>query len=216
MGRVFLPQEPKRHLLYIIGAPGTGKTTLARALVQGVPYREFQPHKRVRAMEYHTGDDQGLRPVYELGCPLREDGARGTDLLARDIKPDVMEWLGGSAAPRYVMGEGDRLAHPNFFGEAAELGYEVQVVHAWCPAELSYERASKRRAIRGMEPQHASWYKGRVTKHERLEAGWPGTVRIDTRHEMWHQVATIQDHPVVAQLARLRQHATVAQQRAGA
>ena len=142
-----------RHLMYLIGEPGIGKTTLMRALTKDHPYEEAaQPFA-------HKVYDNG---VWELGRDREDFG--GTDALAMDVQPDVLQFM-ESIHPRYVMAEGDRLANKGFFTEMRRLGYTLHVYH------LTGEGlATQRRLARGSK-QNETWIKGRRTKSKAL-AEW--------------------------------------------
>jgi hypothetical protein len=140
------------HALYIIGEPGIGKSTLVEAMTAGLPYEEAtQPFAFRR---YDCG-------VTELG--RRRVGFSGTDALAMDVQPKVLQYL-EAVRPRYVLGEGDRLANAGFFGRLRELGYQTDILYLF-GAHLAYER----RAARGSS-QNPSWVQGRRTKADALAA----------------------------------------------
>lgn len=146
------------RLVYLIGAPGAGKTTIMRAAV-GPALIERQ----VGAV-WCTSHD---RNVMQLGRQRSRFG--GTDALAYDIQPKVLELLKGwgPKSARIVVGEGDRLSNAGFFHAVINLGITLVVVHLDTQPRLALER----RAGRGSS-QSISWVRGRETHTRRLAEGW--------------------------------------------
>lgn len=139
------------HLLYIIGVPGSGKSSLVAELVKGRK-RMVQTKPFV-----HTVYEDGL---VQLG--REREGRSGTDALSMSAQPNVLAALETGVWPR-VLGEGDRLTNRKFFEAAREAGYRVDVVLLDTPMDV----AAFRRGARGSE-QSESWLKGRETKIEGL------------------------------------------------
>lgn len=142
------------NFTYLIGQPGSGKSTLIAALTESqLPSVNRKPFAHI---EYLNG-------VVQLGA-VRADFS-GTDALAMDAQPKVLAWLQelapGSVAG--VFGEGDRLANGKFFDAVKQLGYNLTVVLLWVPDDL----AAERRAARG-SAQNETWLAGRLTKVKNL------------------------------------------------
>lgn len=151
--------EQRAHLCYIIGEPGTGKTTLAEYLTEGLSFEETDhpvPFRR-----YDCG-------VVELGR-RRPGGFSGTDALAMNIQPAVVAFLEG-VRPRLLFAEGDRLANDKFFAAAEAMGYVLSVYQLWGP-----KVAETQRSARGSQ-QDPSWLAGRATKVKGLRQRWNGLV----------------------------------------
>lgn len=160
------------RVVYLIGAPGAGKTTLTSTLRE-----RFTVHAEVPKPVKHTQiTDRGTdRLVYvELGWWRPPFG--GTDSLAMNINPVAVEWIRTKPAP-VVLGEGDRLANRRFLEAAADAG-DLTVAWLDVPADLAYERRARRAAAHGLGMQTGSWVAGRVTKTDNLVAELPVT-RID-------------------------------------
>lgn len=155
------------NLLYLVGVPGCGKSTLAAALTAGhTPEPETKPFAHI----YWAG-----RAVVELG--RRRDSFSGTDTLSLSVQPKVIAWLRNDPPP-LVLGEGDRLANLSFFREAAAAGVTVHVVYLACSADVAQHRRETRAHALGVPLQNPTWAKGRASKVRNLVAEWPAT-RLD-------------------------------------
>lgn len=128
---------------YIVGAPGSGKSTLMAQMLEGWqvgPYtkwtkREMFGHTLTHP-ELGTGAYLGhLRPEYP-----------GTDALSLSVAPQAMLWL--QSLPLlgldHVFGEGVRLSHLVFLMELASLT-DLTVIYL----RVSLEVAAERRLARG-------------------------------------------------------------------
>lgn len=154
------------RVMYIIGEPGAGKSTLMRAIFEGVP--SVQVAARVPHIAYHR---TGHASAAQLGKE-RENGFGGTDAMAMSIQPKVLAWLASEPYP-LIVAEGDRLGNDKFFREVRDQGHKLDVVLLGVPPEY----AAERRARRG-STQDDTWLKGRQTKVTNLAQEW-ATVRLD-------------------------------------
>jgi hypothetical protein len=144
------------HLVYLIGAPGVGKSTLAGELTKRC--RRWPP-PRHDLLSPAAGDDV---IAAELGG--RRPGFSGTDVLPMNASPAACTWVRSRAVRLpLLLAEGDRLAHAGFLEAAALGGYQVIVVYL-ITDEAEIER---RHAARGAR-QDAIWRRGRATKSARL------------------------------------------------
>lgn len=146
------------QLLYIVGAPGVGKSTVARELtsVWDKTVVPSGPVPHVLLKHPASGRLTGL----ELGVPRAD--FPGTDALAMDVGPRALKWLGSACCP-FVLGEGSRLATRPFLGGAAQAGVRVTLVHLAADEELLTERWRARGG-----KQNPSWRKGATTRAARI------------------------------------------------
>lgn len=167
-----------KRLLYMIGYPGAGKTTLCKRLLSGIDYGCYGT---VNAPFAHT--------VYR-NCAVQlgvdRDPFGGTDTLPLNVQPVAIAWLLATSDVRAVLGEGDRLANEKFFKAVKDAGWQLDVVHLTCDRD----EAARRRAARSK--QNESWVKGRITKVDRLARAW-ATITVDQQNAY----TTLIEHPVI-------------------
>jgi ribose 1,5-bisphosphokinase PhnN len=168
-----------RMLVYLVGEPGSGKTTAMRALTVGYARSEvsvggcpFMRLERPTCAPYGPDPLPGLPlTIMELGRD-REGHFGGTDALAMNISPKAIAAM-GLLHPGLVLAEGDRLAHDRFLGACEDQGWTVHVAALATPPQV----AAERRAERGTG-QNETWVRGRRTKAVALAQRW-GAARID-------------------------------------
>jgi hypothetical protein len=155
-----------RRLVYVIGQPGAGKTTVMRAVTgQWMAYPRRAPGFACPHVAY--GDDGR---VIQLGQDRADFG--GTDALAMNIQPRAVELMATTAA-EVVLAEGDRLGNDKFLSASEALGWEVRVVWIALPDAVARARC----AGRGSD-QAEAWVRGRRTKVRRLAERW-GPLKLD-------------------------------------
>jgi hypothetical protein len=185
-----------RHMLYLIGEPGAGKTTLVRRLTRNVACTVGKaPH--VTWTQYSP-------KVIQLGHDRGVFG--GTDALGMAAQKHVIAWLNdGGRAHQYVLAEGDRLANAKFFEAVKELGFKLTVACVTVPEDVLAARREERNARIG-KAQDERWLKTRATKVANLvAAGWvePAWELLGTapRAEL---VKVLAQHPVGQAIRKLR------------
>lgn len=151
------------HLLYMIGIPGSGKSTLMARALEGVPVigQASKPFAHV---------------VYSGGCQLgrlRKEFS-GTDALSMSVQPTVVEWLEKSCPYSIVVAEGDRLGNASFFLRVRQMtDWQLTLVYLDTPLEVAQQRCKGRGSA-----QDPTWWRGRVTKVSNLVLAFP-IVRLD-------------------------------------
>lgn len=148
-----------KRLVYVIGPPGSGKSTLMAGLTRGLLRVARTDHGLPRDELYHRERLVGV----ELG---RQRGDfSGTDALAMNIHPRACAWLrhGGAGDAPVVYAEGQRLATLQFIKAGLEAGREVDLLYLDPPPEV----AEARRRARGSR-QSEAWIKGATTRAARL------------------------------------------------
>lgn len=144
------------NVVYIIGAPGSGKSTTV-----SLATRDWE----------HIIDWQ--RPfahsVYAEGIRLGRTEAQfpGTDTLSMSVNPLACEFVRENDG--LCVAEGDRLANSKFFYACPSL----TLIHLDVSVSVARERARKRAEQFGSRVQDESWWKGRVTKVDNLRARFP-------------------------------------------
>ena len=151
-------------IVYLIGEPGAGKSTLTRALAELLGETQAI-YSKPFAHEIRGG-------VAILG---KLDGEfSGTDRLGMGVQPRVIEWL--KSYEGAVFGEGDRLGNKKFF--QADHGHSVKVAWIDTPPEICEARRRSRAERLNKPLQSSKWVKGRCSKIRNLLSDIP-VYRLD-------------------------------------
>ena len=145
-----------RKIIAVGGQPGTGKTTLFRAFMEGHNWEKVEPKKMLPALYCKELD------LYILG--KYEDGETfaGTDRLSMAVQPVATEFVKETTSN--VLFEGDRIFNQSFLEMAMGLkDVELQVVYLKVPEDMLKQRY----ADRGSD-QSETFLKGRATKYSNL------------------------------------------------
>ncbi|UJQ86530.1 adenylate kinase [Mycobacterium phage PenguinLover67] len=177
------------RLIYLVGQPGSGKSTLMAKLTA-----DFDRHHIAAAPDYPVAHDvltsrpDGRIVGVELG--VRREHFGGTDALPSSIIEKAVPWI-ESAPYQLVLAEGARLANRRFIQAALHGSYQPVI------ALVDHDQAEEWRRARNEalgRSQDASWVKGRLTSSRRL-AEWAKD----------HAIEVIEGHPdeIAPQLAEL-------------
>jgi hypothetical protein len=181
--------SPLKQALCLIGVPGSGKTTLVRTALHGLPV-----HAMTVGLLTYLRYPGGI----ELGG--RRAAFGGTDLLPMHVQPFVVQWLESACPYHILLCEGDRLGNGRFLTSLHALGWAVTLAWLECPPALAQQRRAQRASH-----QDPAWLAGRATKVQRLVATWASCVwRLDARDSVAQLVTHFRTHPVVQALGTPR------------
>ena len=146
--------------LLIIGEPGTGKSTLAEQLTQGLP---FSVDKKPFWHTIYYGED-GWTIGTQLGWkPEFGEAAKfpGTDRLGNDVIANAVKFMRSRPYINVIV-EGDRLANTRFIDGLMGAGYGVEIAHVVGePLQIAARR-------QGRSEQDPMWLLTRKTKVNNL------------------------------------------------
>lgn len=148
------------HFVYFVGGPGSGKSTLVKALTAG------QPHYEAKRPIPHITYDCG---VVEIGAERAH--FRGTDATSMSVQPLAVAFMHQLPA-KLMMAEGDRLSNSGFFTGVLDAGYELTIVHVATTPNTAATWAAERAGLIGIKPQAEAWTAGRWTKVRNLLRHW--------------------------------------------
>lgn len=167
------------NLLYLVGEPGVGKTTVMAGLTEGlhaIPLQALRGEAPAR-VAYVDIVGQPIRAV-ELGR-RREGGFSGTDALPMAVIGEAVRYVTSGLAAHEspaLLAEGARLANRRFLNACLEAGYRVDLVHLQGP-----EAAGRHRDARGSE-QADSFIRGRRTASANLAEAMTGVEGVTVHY----------------------------------
>ena len=158
-------------IVYYIGEPGTGKTTLMREKLEEFRVSETDEFVKEGLVTYHKFAKQ---KVIVLG--RYDDGVfAGTDTWSKGVGPKFREWL-LSACEEFpdwtIYGEGERLSN----GPNMDAMFDVEGMSLIC-LKVSEEELERRRRARN-NTQNESWMKGMRTRIANLCSKYPHEVVV--------------------------------------
>jgi len=162
---------PLPLLVYLLGAPGVGKSTLMRRLTARCERRPVAGVSVPHELLIKTMPALGPNTVgAEIG--RTRTSFSGTDATAMNIHPRAMAWIMG-VPYGLVLAEGARLGTVQFLGAAQFAGYRLRVFHlVAAPAVIADRRAGRPGS------QNPSWVAGATTRAART-AEAVGATRLD-------------------------------------
>ena len=150
-----------KKLTYLIGYPGSGKSTAMKSLLYGPFARESKPFKHII---YKSG-------AVQIG-DIREEYS-GTDALPMNVQPVVIEWL-RETEYKNIYAEGDRLGNDKFFRAVLEAGFELDIILI----DIT-ELGSRYRVVqRSGREFNDAWFRGRLTKVDNLRKNWRKYIKV--------------------------------------
>lgn len=149
--------------IYLIGEPGSGKTTLTKELQKD--WAKVNMYDK--PFKYQEYESPNLGKVLSLGWDRLHFS--GTDTLGNTVitqMPEFYKYAEQEGATIY--GEGDRLASRTFFDLAKSHG-KLHLFYLDIDVDVAASRREARSAETG-KTQNPSWARGRATKHRNLAA----------------------------------------------
>jgi hypothetical protein len=158
-------------IVYYIGCPGVGKTTLMRSILAEYGKVEDPEFVKEGLVTYHRFAKQR---VIVLGR-YDEGVFAGTDTWSKGVGPKFRQWLIDNRETYSdwgVFGEGERLSNqPNLDAMFSEESMKLVCL------KVSEEELEKRRAARN-NTQNESWMKGMRTRIANLCSKYPHEVEV--------------------------------------
>lgn len=156
-----------RKLVYLIGEPSSGKSTVVRRISKGLGVGKSKKFKLVNYREYPE------KLVMVIGDYTNDaDPFPGPDKFSFSAIDSLRELMVSIPDGWSILAEGDRLATAKLFQYAKDLGYGVEVVHLVVGEPSQSERNKLRAALRWNANPDSPWMKGRRKKYANLARDW--------------------------------------------
>jgi GTPase SAR1 family protein len=150
------------RLIYLVGQPGAGKSTLMRLLTAGYTRLPYDPPEVPVAHDVLLDSVTGEIAGAEIG--KRRELFSGTDALPSSVIEKAIPWI-ETLPYRRVLGEGARLSNLRFLRAAADAGYAVTVALLDHPDAESWRKLQARQIGR---EQNISLVKSRLAAARNL------------------------------------------------
>ena len=169
-----------KTVMAIIGAPGTGKTTLMKEWMKNWDDWEYD---RIGQLDHYKSGDLVVLGVYPEG-----EVFGGTDKLSMSVAPQVVEFLDNNE-DKIIIFEGDRLNSKSFFRTVLDKGWGLKII----ALDTSQEERERRYKERGSD-QDPTWLQGRISKVENVVKEF-GTQQTLFGEEEGNVVSFVHDNP---------------------
>lgn len=152
----------QKRAVLISGVPGTGKTTLMKAIIEkfGGLYNSFEPVEFVKLVSSLHHKEHHLHVIGKYDDS--DDIFQGTDKLSMAVMPQFKQFV-ESHQPNLLI-EGDRLVGSATIDFLIENGYDLNLIILKAPQETLLERYTQRGSN-----QDEKFLKAKKTKVSNLE-----------------------------------------------
>jgi len=154
--------------IYLIGSPGAGKSTLAKAFKGDLKITG----KNTAPVKHETLLSPTGQTITSLGWD--KPPFSGTDTLPYTAISAIEAWL-PTLNTDILFGEGDRLAVDKFLQLASKQG-DLHLFYLNTNPAVATDRRQLRADQNNLKQQNPSWVAGRVTKHRNLADRWSATL----------------------------------------
>ncbi|MFZ9046886.1 MAG: P-loop-containing protein [Cyclobacteriaceae bacterium] len=144
-----------KKALLIAGAPGTGKTTIMKKVME--MYDGWEQNELAPLVQAMVAD----KAPTVIGIYGGDEVFQGTDRLSMAVQPEFRKWVESSDVD--ILLEGDRLVSSSNIDFLIEKGYTVKVI----VLDVSMDTRNKRYEERGSN-QDPTWLASKETKVSKI------------------------------------------------